>query len=315
VETGILVIHPGALGDVLQAVPALRALRAASREAPITFVGQARLGRLLVALGAAQQTRAFDGFGLEVLFVDVPASRALAAALGGARRVVSWFGSGDETYRRRLRALVPDALVAPPVPDDDTPVWRHLLGTLDLPIPAHVGPLRPPPLLPGDAPAEASRPRLVVHPGSGADWKRWPAARFAEVIRALRRRRALDVLVHQGPADAEAAAALLARLEGDAATLREPELTRLAAVLGAARAYLGGDSGVSHLAAAVGTPSVVLFPPATRRRWAPWSPTAVPVELAGTDADVAHTLAALEDIVGAGDEAARGGLATGPAPE
>ena len=295
-ETGFLVIHPGALGDVLQAVPALRGLRAAAPAAPITFVGQPRLARLLVDLGAAQHARTFDGFGLEALFVDAPTPPALAEAVSRVKNVVSWFGSRDETYRRRLRALAPRALVAPPVPDDDTPVWRHLLGTLagwDLAIPERVEPLRAPPLPAGDAAADAGRPPLVVHPGSGGDWKRWPAERFAEVIRALRRRRAFEVLVHQGPADAEPAQRLLTLLEGDATVLLQPELTRLAAVLGAARAYLGGDSGVSHLAAAVGAPSVVLFPSATYRRWTPWSPTAIPVELQGVDGDVARALEAL----------------------
>ena len=300
-ETGILVIHPGALGDVLQTVPALRGLRAVAPAAPIIFVGQPRLGRLLVELGAAQQARAFDGFGLEALFVDAPAPAALAEAVGRVKYVVSWFGSRDETYRRRLRALVPRALVAAPVPDDDTPVWRHLLGTLagwDLAIPERVEPLRAPPLPADEGPAAAPRPQLVVHPGSGGDWKRWPAERFAEVIHALRHRRAFEVLVHQGPADAEAASRLLALLEGNADALLEPELPRLAAVLGGARAYLGGDSGVSHLAATVGAPSVVLFPPATRRRWAPWSPTAVPIELTGTDRDVERAIEALEGMLG-----------------
>ena len=144
-ETGFLVIHPGALGDVLQAVPALRGLGAAAPAAPITFVGQPRIGSLLVALGAVQQARTFDGFGLEALFVDAPTPYALAETMGGARRIISWFGSREETYCRRLRALAPHALVAPPVPDDDTPVWRHLLGTLagwDLAIPERVEPLR-----------------------------------------------------------------------------------------------------------------------------------------------------------------------------
>jgi ADP-heptose:LPS heptosyltransferase len=301
VETGFLIIHPGALGDVLQTVPALRGLRAVAPAAPITFVGQPRLAHLLVELAAAQQARAFDGFGLEALFADAPTPSALAEAMGGASRIISWFGSRDETYCRRLRGLAPRALVAPPVPDDDTPVWRHLLGTLaawDLAIPERVEPLRAPALLPGDASVDVHRPRLVVHPGSGGDWKRWPVERFAEVIRGLRHRRAFEVLVHQGPADAEPAQRLLTLLEGDATVLLQPDLPRLAAVLAAASAYLGGDSGVSHLAAAVGAPSVVLFPPATYRRWTPWSPTAVPVELQGVDGDVERASEALSRVLG-----------------
>jgi len=301
VETGFLVIHPGALGDVLQAVPALRGLRAVAPAAPITFVGQPRLAHLLVELGVAQRARPFDGFGLEALFADAPTPSALADAVGRMPYVVSWYGSRDETYRRRLRALAVRAIVAPPVPDDDTPVWRHLLGTLagwGLAIPERVEPLPAPALAAGDAPADARRPRLVVHPGSGGDWKRWPVERFAEVIRGLRARRALDVLVHQGPADAEPAQRLLALLEGDAAVLREPDLPRLAAVLGAAAAYLGGDSGVSHLAAAVGVPSVILFPPETYRRWTPWSPTGIPVELQGVDRDVERAREALTRAIG-----------------
>jgi ADP-heptose:LPS heptosyltransferase len=248
-----------------------------------------------------QETRTFDGFGLEALFVDAPTPPALTEAVGDVKHVVSWFGSRDETYCRRLSALAPRALVAPPVPDDDTPVWRHLLGTLaawDLAIPERVEPLRAPPLPVGDASADTGRPRLVVHPGSGGDWKRWPVERFAEVIRALRHRGAFEVLVHQGPADAEPAQRLLALLEGDATVLLQPDLPRLAAVLGAARAYLGGDSGVSHLAAAVGAPSVVLFPPATSRRWTPWSPTAVSIELQGVDGDVERAREALTRVLG-----------------
>jgi ADP-heptose:LPS heptosyltransferase len=294
VQTGILIIHPGALGDVLQAVPALRALRAAG---PITFVGQPRLGRLLVALGVVDEARGFDGFGLEALFAEASVPSALAEALDRATRVVSWFGSRDEIYRRRLRALVPHALVAPPVPDDDTPVWRHLLGTLDLAAPERVEPLRAPPLPPGACHEAAPRPGLVVHPGSGGDWKRWPAERYAEVVHVLRRRHRLDVVVHQGPADTEVTPPLVARLGRDAVTLVEPDLVLLAAVLGAARAYLGGDSGVSHLAATVGAPSVVLFPPATRRRWVPWSPTAVPIELTGTAVDVERAIEALDQAL------------------
>jgi ADP-heptose:LPS heptosyltransferase len=287
VESRILILHPGALGDVLQAVPALRGLRARGR---LTFAGQPRLGRLLVALGVVDETRGFDGLGLEALFTDAPAPPAVAAFLGGFTRVVSWFGSGDATYHARLAALAADPVVAPPVPDDDTPVWRHLLATVPASTLAEslaVAPIRPGGARPGSA-------ALIVHPGSGGAWKRWPAERFAEVIAAVAARHALTVMVHQGPADRAAVEALLARLDRPVERLVEPELPALAVTLAGSRAYLGGDSGISHLAAAVGAPSVILFPPAHLPRWTPWSPAARPVAMTGGADEVPGVVAALE---------------------
>jgi ADP-heptose:LPS heptosyltransferase len=293
VAPGTLIVHPGALGDVLQAVPALLGLRASASGEPLVFAGQPRLGHLLVALDVVDEARAFDGLGLSTLFTDAPVPDALAHFARRFARVVSWFGSRDATYRARLAALGPETIVAPPVPADDTPVWRHLVSTLG---PWAIAP--PEPIAPLRAAGRApTRPTLVVHPGSGGAWKRWPLARYAEVIRAVSERRPLAVLVHQGPADAEAAQRLLALLEGRAAVLLEPQLPRLAAVLGTARAYLGGDSGVSHLAAAVGAPSVILFPPATRRRWQPWSPTARPIEMTEEVADVAQVIRELGSLL------------------
>ena len=286
-ESRILILHPGALGDVLQAVPALRGLRAHGR---ITFAGQPRLGRLLTALGVVDEARGFEGLGLEALFTDVPAPPAVTAFLGGFTQVVSWFGARDATYRARLAALAADPVVASPVPDDDTPVWRHLVSTLraaPLPEALAVAPIRL------DAPPTGAS-GLLVHPGSGGAWKQWPAERFAEVIAAVAGRRALTVIVHQGPADRAAVEALLARLDRPVERLVEPELPALAVALGRARAYLGGDSGISHLAAAVGAPSVILFPPAHLSRWTPWSPAARPIAMTGGADEVPRVVAELE---------------------
>jgi hypothetical protein len=272
-----LVIHPGALGDVLQAVPALRALR---REGPVVFAGQPRLGALLRGMGLVDTALSFDGFGLEALFTAETAPPSLVARLAGFHRVISWFGARDKVYARQLGAIARASVIATPVGDDRIPVWRHLLATIG----ASSADLAR--CLPADSwrdqarrmlrelGAEPERPLLVAHPGAGGRWKRWPAETAARVIADLGRSADVQVSIHQGPADGEVVDDLYRRLDARALRLVEPDLSLLAGILDLAAAYIGGDSGVSHLAAAVGAPAVILFPPSTRERWAPWSPTA-----------------------------------------
>ena len=112
---------------------------------------------------------------------------------------------------------------------------------------------------------------LVVHPGAGGRGKLWATEGFAAVLDRLARRESrLAVVVHRGPADSEAVAALSAALGRPAMVLEEPDLTVLAGALSVAAAYIGNDSGISHLAATLGVPSVVLFT-AERIIWRPWA--------------------------------------------
>jgi lipopolysaccharide heptosyltransferase III len=294
-----LVIHPGALGDVLQAVPALRALATFDGGLRVSLAAQPRLATLLAGTGVVNEALSFEALGLDNLFADAPVSAALADRLDRYHVVVSWFGARAAPYPERLRALVPRAVLAPPVPDADdaTPVWRHLLASLAALGPPLAGPRVAAPRAAWRAPLAVSRewrdrgraavaalgagrPTVVVHAGAGGDWKRWPPDRFAEAIAGMVRGTGCALVVHEGPADHEATRALGARLDAlgvapDRASLVEPDLPLLVGVFAGASAYLGGDSGVSHLAAAAGTPSVILYPEATRAGWAPWSPRAI----------------------------------------
>jgi heptosyltransferase-3 len=282
-----LVVHPGALGDVLQAVPALGALGRLGHR--LTFAGQPRLGELLQGSGLVLAATSFDTFGFEALFVEGPPPERLVARLQRFQRAVSWFGSKEDAYRKQLGALVPECIVAPPVPADDSPltVWEHLADTLTpwgvtLPVALHHLPTserwriaaRSALMAAG---ADLGRPLLVAHPGAGARWKEAPSARLARALESMAADGGFEVVVHQGPADGKAVDALLAQLATPAVCLVEPSLTELAGALALAKAYIGSDSGVSHLAACVGTASVILYPPETLRRWAPWSSTAVPL--------------------------------------
>jgi ADP-heptose:LPS heptosyltransferase len=290
-----LVIHPGALGDVLQAVPALSSLGQLGHR--ITFAGQPRLGELLVGSGLVLASTPFDTFGIEALFSDAPVPDRLASRLGRFRRVISWFGVRELAYRSRLHAFVPEVIVAAPVPGNDSPltVWEHLVETL-----AKWGVTRPSEhhALPTterwriaarttlmSLGVDESRPLLIAHPGSGARWKEAPAARFAQALERMAADGGFEVLIHQGPADGNAVNALLRGLTIPTQLLLEPSMTELAGALALAQAYLGSDSGVSHLAASVGTPSVILYPPETIRQWAPWAPSAVALGV-GSEGDL-----------------------------
>jgi ADP-heptose:LPS heptosyltransferase len=106
---------------------------------------------------------------------------------------------------------------------------------------------------------------LAVHPGSGSVTKNWPAQRFAALIDALAPGEAW--LLVEGPAD-EASAAPLRGLPR-AVLARDRPLRSLGALLGHAGLYVGNDSGVTHLAAAWGAPTLALFGPTDPTIWGP----------------------------------------------
>jgi len=275
-RVGALAIHPGALGDVLLAIPALRALRA---EAPVVLAAQPRIGALLAALGVVDGHEPVERLGLEPLFVDEPCTEPVPR-LSAASRVVCWFGARDPVFARRMAQVAPGAVVASSSGDGRRDVWEHLVSTVG----GDGRASREPVALPASL-REAGRqalvragwdgatPLLALHPGAGGAAKQWPAKGFARAVESALGARGVGLVIHRGPADRAAADALAAALGRRAMVLEDPPLETLAGALGHAAAWLGNDSGPSHLAAAVGARALVLF----RRdnlAWRPWSPTA-----------------------------------------
>jgi ADP-heptose:LPS heptosyltransferase len=290
VHRGALAIHPGALGDVLLAVPALRRLR--ETDGTVTLAAQPPLARLVAALGEADEARDLESLRLDALFAG-----DAAAALPPVARVVCWLGSRDPAFVGRLRAQAPGAVVAPSVADGL--VWQHLLATCGGTVSPARAPIRVPPALVeagrgalGAAGWDGARRLVVAHAGAGGVAKRWPTDGFRRVLDDVTARGA-SVVLHEGPADAEAVEALAPGVPS-AVRLRRPELTTLAGALSLAAAYVGNDSGVSHLAAAIGTPAVILFA-AANLGWRPWArePEVITVTPAGLERDIATVRAAL----------------------
>lgn len=291
-----LAVHPGALGDVLLTIPALRALRDGGHR--VVLAAQPRLAALVAALGEADEACDFESLRLDALFGGSGGAR-----LPPAERIVCWFGARDADFTRRLAGLRPRVTVAPST-CAGRDVWEHLLATVGAQT-ARRDAVRVPEALvaAGGAVLQACAIDpvgrfVVVHPGAGSRAKCWPTTGFAGALAALAARGDVQLLLHEGPADGEPVARLRERLPG-ARVLRAPTLPQLAGALARCAAYLGNDSGVSHLAAAVGAPAVVVFAPANLA-WRPWSATArvVTATLARVDAvDVGAVSAALDRLL------------------
>jgi len=276
-----VVLHPGALGDVLLAIPALRALRAGAPDDELVLAAQPRIGKLLAALGVVDRALAFDALGLHALFTAGAPGEPLRDLVAGAR-VVSWFGSRDAGFADRLRSLARESLIAPSVPADKLTVWEHLLASVAM-LSAGAGSadawrepiaLREDVVDAGrraldDAGWDGVRPLVILHPGAGGVAKRWPAEGFAVLAEAIVAMFGSEVVVHEGPADRDAVASLRGRVRVPALALVDPPLETLAGAIHHAALWAGNDSGVSHLAAVLGAPTLALFT-AANLAWRPW---------------------------------------------
>ncbi len=237
-----LVIRPGAIGDCILSLPAIEWLRCDHLEVwlPTPCVPLVRL---------AERVRAMASTGLDLLGIpDRAPPGGLLEHLAGFDEIVSWYGTGNAELRAAVAGLPFRFLSA--LPDEQAGI--HAADQFL----AQVG---------GSGPAipRLACPRweggfAVVHPFSASAKKNWPLARFRELARKLEAR--LPVRWCAGPEDALKEA------------VRFDDLYELACWLAGARLYVGNDSGITHLAAAVGTPVVALFGPKAPAVWAPRGP-------------------------------------------
>jgi heptosyltransferase III len=275
----ILVWHQGALGDLLLAGPALVTVSRTFPEARFIGVGQPRLWRLLAGtlpLAAAWDSGAALWAGLYQEQGNL--GPRLAERLAGVDLALVFSPRPRPHFLARLRrGGVPQALWIPSFPEGGTDhvvtVQAHRLeelGVREAPVPLR---LRLEPERGSEAEFAPGDRLLALAPGSGRPAKNWPLPRYYEVARALAWEASLKVLWLAGPAEKE----LLPYLQGLAAAQEqlvwvEEPLERVARVLARTRVYLGGDSGLSHLAAAAGARRVVtLYGPTDPRVWAPFA--------------------------------------------
>jgi heptosyltransferase-3 len=122
-------------------------------------------------------------------------------------------------------------------------------------------------------------PLAVIHPAAAFDTKQWATERFARVAESLASR-GLAVVAITAPTEAHVADKLKQHMTAPVVTFTDLSLPEVTALLSQARLFVGNDSGIAHMAAAVGAPSVVIFGSSNTAHWGPWAkaPAEVVVE-------------------------------------
>jgi ADP-heptose:LPS heptosyltransferase len=126
--------------------------------------------------------------------------------------------------------------------------------------------------------AHAPEPFVLLNPGAAWPNKRWPADRFGRMAAWLREQHGLRSVAIWGPHEERLAHDIVRTSSGAAMAAPPTRLADLVALAREARLMISGDTGPTHLAAAVGTPLVSLFGPTNARRNGPWSPDDIALE-------------------------------------
>ncbi|MDI3340199.1 MAG: lipopolysaccharide heptosyltransferase II [Sphaerobacter sp.] len=284
----LLVVKPCCLGDVLMATPAVRALA--------THYPNARID-VVTTTWSAPALRGNPRVARVIPYPDRPASPRMLSLARSLRRArydlavgldpsplvngLLWLTgapvrAGIDSQGRGIGLTHP----APLVPSHhETETYLDVLAALGVPAAGTA----PEYYLSEDARRtgaaivpDGSPPTVVIHPGGAVNpgtampAKRWPPERFAALADRLAAKAGVRVLLVGAASDRAAVAAVVRAARAPVVNLcGRLALEQLAGVIARAALYVGNDSGVSHLAAAVGTPTVTIFGPTNPGRYRP----------------------------------------------
>jgi heptosyltransferase-2 len=295
-ENKILVIRGGAIGDFILTLPVLAALRQQFPETRLELLGYPHIAQLALAGGLANAVRPIEARALAGFFAQGGRlDSELANYFSSFALTLSYLYDPDRIFQENVVRIARTQFIPGPHRPDDTgnlhateiflqPLERLAIFGAD-PVPRLT--LNPQPGTPDLSgrtddpeilPTEVGVPpqslnQLALHPGSGSERKNLPEAKWAELLEQLVIRTDFNLLLVGGEAEGDRLQRLAAPLPPHRVVLAQNlPLAELAARLQHCTAFAGHDSGISHLAAALGIPTLVLWGETSEAVWRPRGP-------------------------------------------
>ena len=270
----MLVIRGGAIGDFLLTLPVCAALRRQFPQTHLELLGYAHIAQLalageLVDAVASIEARPLAGFFAQGGELDA----RWQEYFGSFALVVSYLYDPDGVFRENIaRCSNAQFIAGPHRPEEQggahaTEVFLKPLERLAIfeadPVPV----LR---LKPGAPAGPEAAPTLALHPGSGSVRKNWPEPKWRQLLELLAQSTELRFLLVGGEAEEGRVERLAEHLPAQrCAVARSLPLAELARRLHGCAAFIGHDSGITHLAAAVGLPVLALWGDTAEHIWRP----------------------------------------------
>ncbi|HHT9109501.1 MAG TPA: glycosyltransferase family 9 protein [Candidatus Wunengus sp. YC64] len=279
----ILIIRPGALGDLVVTLPTFEAIRKYFKNARVDIMGYSSFLEIVKGRFYADTISRFDQADIASLFTknsNVPAS--LINKLSNMDLIIAFVSDKDQVMVNNLRAAgVKHVIHYEPFPSEgeDIHIIDHFLRCLGLLGVTHSNKI--PKIFLNDEDelfgekflnesiVKPDKLLVVMHPGSGSRQKCWPTDRYVELILWLKKEMDARILLISGQADTGIVEALRDKVRDNFILADQLPLPILAAIIKRSNLFVGNDSGIAHVAAAVGTPTITIFGPTDPGKWGP----------------------------------------------
>lgn len=270
----ILVIRGGAIGDFILTLPVLAALRQQLPEAHLEVLGYPHIAQLAVAGQLADEVRSIEARPLAGFFArHGRLEKKLTEYFAGFPLIVSYLYDPDLIFQENVARCSKAQFIAGPHRPDETldehatavflrPLERLAIFDADS-LPRLM-------LTETGTPISPAGRWLALHPGSGSEKKNWPEQNWRQLIEHLALATDLHLLLVGGEAEGDRLQRLATALPSERIQLAQNRpLEDLAGRLKGCSGFIGHDSGISHLAAAVGLPTLVLWGDTRQSIWRP----------------------------------------------
>ncbi len=278
--TSIVVIHPGSVGDTILALPVLAALKSSNRPSSLHVLGHPGLVDVLPGRSPVDTMNSIEGPEYRGLFSLSEMPPAVRKFFSQFQLVVAWLADRDGSIKAALQSLKgPQVIVSSPGLSEksDLHATDRFWATLSDQLPSEPLPEAKLTATENDQKKGAqwlsdyginvdADHLVAVHAGSGSPTKCWSSDRFARVVDGLQRN-GIQVVLIEGPADREVSQAVASRISIPLPRLRDVSLVSVMGVLSQCDAFLGNDSGLTHVATALGLPTVAVFGPTDPAIW------------------------------------------------